>query len=87
VVRTDDVVLRRERVRRQVRLGKRVGYGLYTLACVLFAVGVAVRFTDWMTTAIIYMLVVGSLVLAPAIVFGYGIKSAERHERGETRRH
>jgi len=87
VVRTDDVVLRRERVRRQVRLGKRVGYGLYALACVLFAVGVATRFTDWMTSAIIYMLVVGSLVLAPAIVFGYGIKSAERHERGEARRH
>ena len=87
MVPTDSVVERRERVRRWVRLGKRVGYGLYGLACVLFAVGVATQFTDWMTSAIIYMLVVGSLVLAPAIVFGYGIKSAERHERGEVRRH
>ena len=34
-----------------------------------------------MVTVIIGSLVVGSLVLAPAIVFGYGIKAAIRDDR------
>jgi hypothetical protein len=33
-------------------------------------------------TSIIVALLVGSVLLIPAIVFGYGIKAAEREERG-----
>ena len=34
------------------------------------------------TTVIVTSLIVGSLVLAPAIVFGYAVKAAERADQG-----
>jgi hypothetical protein len=83
----DPVVARRARIARQVVVGKRVGYGLFGLAIVVFLVGFVVGYTEAMTTVIAFSLIVGSLVLAPAIVFGYGVRSAEREERGIPRRH
>lgn len=78
---TDPVLERRARITRLVALGKRVGYGLFLVAIVLFAAGFAVGFDGAVGTTIIAALVVGSIVLAPAIVFGYGVKAAEREER------
>jgi hypothetical protein len=79
---TDDPVLaRRARIAALVVVGKRVGYGLYAVAIVLFGIGLVGRYTSTITTAVIVCLVVGSLVLAPAIVFGYGVRAAEREDR------
>jgi len=79
---TDDPVLaRRARIARLVALGKRVGYGLFGVAVVLFAVGMVAGFSSGATTAIVVCLVVGSIVLAPAIVFGYAVRAAEREDR------
>jgi hypothetical protein len=72
---------RRARIAALVVVGKRIGYGLYAVAIVLFAVGLIGRYTSTITTAIVTCLVVGSIVLAPAIVFGYGVKAAEREDR------
>ena len=77
----DPVLARRARIAGLVQLGKRVGYGLYLVAVVLFAVGLAAGYTSGITTAIVLSLVVGSLVLAPAIVFGYAVRAAEREDR------
>lgn len=77
----DPVLARRARIAALVQAGKRAGYGLYLLAVVLFAVGLAGGFTSGTTTAIVVSLVVGSLVLAPAIVFGYAVRAAERDDR------
>ena len=74
------MLARRARIAALVQLGKRVGYGLYLVAVVLFAVGLAVGYTTAVTTAIVVCLVVGSLVLAPAIVFGYAVRAAERED-------
>ncbi len=79
--RPDPVLQRRQRIAGLVALGKRAGYGLFAVAVVLFFAGFTAGFTSTLTTAIIAALVVGSIVLAPAIVFGYGIKAAERDER------
>jgi NADPH:quinone reductase-like Zn-dependent oxidoreductase len=62
-------------------VGKRVGYGLFGIAVVLFFVGIVAQFTDAMAAAIVACLVVGSSVLAPAIVFGYAVRAAEREDR------
>ncbi len=83
----DEVRSQRARIARLVVAGKRFGYGLYLLAIVLFVVGYVAGYTPTITSVIAVCLVVGSIVLAPAIVFGYGVKSAERAERGESRRH
>ena len=77
----DPVLARRARIAGLVQGGKRVGYGLYLVAVVLFAVGLAAGDTTATTTAIVVCLVVGSLVLAPAIVFGYAVRAAEREDR------
>jgi hypothetical protein len=77
----DPVLARRARIASLVHVGKRVGYGLYLVAVALFAVGLAAGYTTATTTAIVACLVVGSLVLAPAIVFGYAVRAAEREDR------
>jgi hypothetical protein len=77
----DPVLARRARIARLVAVGQRVGYGLFLVAIVLFAAGFAVGFDGVVGGAIIACLVVGSVVLAPAIVFGYAVKAAEREDR------
>jgi hypothetical protein len=80
-VSDDPVLVRRARIARWVAIGQRVGYGLFGFACVAFVVGFIVGFEAWLTTLIVASIVVGSLVLAPAIVFGYGVKAADRADR------
>ena len=77
----DPVLERRARIARWVSLGQRAGYGLFLVAVVLFVLGFAVGFDGWVGPTIIGCLVAGSLVLAPAIVFGYAVKAAERDDR------
>jgi len=78
----DPIMVKRATIRRLVSAGKRAGYGMFAAAIVLFVVGFVTSFTTFITSIITFCLVVGSLVLAPAIVFGYGIHAAERHDLG-----
>ena len=77
----DPVLERRARIARWVSIGQRLGYGLFLASVVLFAAGFAAGFDGWIGATIIGCLVAGSLVLAPAIVFGYAVKAAEREDR------
>lgn len=63
--------------------GKRVGYSLWLLAIVAFVVGMVTSFGPVVTTAVIGGLAAGSLLLAPAIVIAYGVRAADREDRGE----
>jgi len=83
----EEALARRAKISRLVRLGKMLGYGLFLLAIVLFVAGFIAGFTDVVTTLITVSLVVGSLILAPAIVFHYGVKAAERADAGQVREH
>jgi len=80
---TDPVLARRERIRRWTELGKRIGYVCFGAAVVLFVVAFVAQFPQWLVTAILACLLVGSLVLPPAIVLGYGAKAADAEDRGE----
>ncbi len=73
---------RRAAIARAVSIGQRVGYVLFALSMVLFFYGLVDDYTPALTRAIVTCLVVGSVVLAPAIVFGYAVKAAERDEQG-----
>jgi len=77
----DPVLAKRARIARLVSAGQRLGYGLFLAAIVLFLIGFATGFEGIVGTATIASLVVGSLVLAPAIVFGYAVKAAQRDDR------
>lgn len=85
-VPVDPVLERRRRIARVVDTGQRVGYGLFGLATVGFVVGLVRGFGGAVTPFIVTAIVVGSIVLAPAIVFGYAVKAAEREDRAEGRR-
>jgi hypothetical protein len=78
----DPVLVQRARAARLADLGQRIGYGLFGVAIVVFFVGFAVDFRPAVVTIIVAALVVGSAVLAPAIVVGYGVKAADRHDQG-----
>ena len=80
----DPVRARRRRLARLAEEGRRAGYGLFAVAVVLFVAGAATRFTSGLVTAVVACMVVGSVVLAPAIVLGYAARAAEREdvERG-----
>ena len=85
---TDDPVLaRRARIGTLAETGKRIGYSLFGLALILFLVGFVVGFRGWLVNLIVGALIVGSLILAPAIVFSYAVAATDREEQGGTYGH
>ena len=77
----DPVLQRRAQIAGLVSLGQRLGYLLFAAAIVAFVVGFVWDFKPAISTFIIACLVVGSVILAPAIVFGYAVKAADREDR------
>lgn len=78
----DPVVARRARIGRMVGIAKRVGYLGLLVAIAAFVVGAITGFPSWAVAVTIAGLVVGIVVLPLPIVLGYGIRAAEREERG-----
>jgi hypothetical protein len=64
-----------------VSKGLRLGTALYVVASVIFFTGYMTGFTSTMTVLITVLLVAGSALLAPALVFKYGVKAANRADR------
>lgn len=80
---TDPVLQQRAKVAGWVSKGMRAGSALYVMASVVFFVGFMTGFTPTFVTLIIIMMVVGSILLAPAMVFHYGVKAADRADRND----
>ncbi len=78
----DPVVARRARIARLVSVGQRVGYTFLLLAMVLFVVGIVTDFPAWTVDLTVASLVAAIVVLPIPIVLGYGVRAAEREERG-----
>ena len=79
---TDPVLAKRARIATAVSIGQRVGYGLFAVAIIAFAIGALSHFTPVLVRIVVGALLVGSVVLAPAIVAGYAVKAADREDRG-----
>lgn len=78
-----EVLARRARIALLCAWGKRIGYSLYAIAMAVFFVGFFGGFHSWVATTIVICLLIGSILLIPAIVFAYGVKAADREDRGE----
>ena len=76
----DPVRQQRAKVADLVSKGMRLGTALYVVASVVFFVGFATGFTRPEVVIIVVLMVVGSALLAPALVFKYGVKAAERED-------
>ena len=79
---TDPVLVRRAKIAAMVRFGQRLGAAGFAFAVVTFFASLIWGFTLMTTTLIVAGLVIGSVALAPAIVFGYAVKAAEREDQG-----
>lgn len=79
----DPVIIRRERIKRLCDLGSRIGYGCFGLAVVLFFVALMTGFPAPLVMVVVAAMAVGSVVLLPAIILGYGVKAADAEDRGE----
>lgn len=74
----DPVLVRREQVRRLITMAQRAGYALYALSVIGFVAGFARNFDGLTVTVIQIGLIGGSILLAPAFVFTYAVKAADR---------
>jgi hypothetical protein len=78
---TDPVRVRRQQVARWTRLANRLGYLCFGIAILTFIVGFIVSFNGTVSAIVVASMIVGSVLLAPAIVLGYAVKAAERDDR------
>lgn len=78
---TDPVLIRRAKWSRFASVGQRIGYALFGVALVCFFIGLATGWGSTVSAVIVFCLIVGSIVLAPAIVFSYAVKAADRADR------
>ena len=83
----DPVLARRARIGKLVATGQRVGYSLWLVAIVVFVIGAIAGFRPAMVTVVIGCLAAGSALLAPSIVISYGVRAADREDRGEPSGH
>lgn len=77
----DAVRDRRRQIAKYTLLANRIGYLFFALAIATFVIGFAISFNGAVSAIVIGSLVIGSILLAPAIVLGYGLKAAERDDR------
>lgn len=78
----DPVLARRARMERLATTGQRLGYTLLVAAMVAFVVGALRGFTSPVVTVVVAALAAGSAFLLPAIIVGFGVRAAERADRG-----
>jgi hypothetical protein len=78
---SDPVLVQRAKVADLVSKGLRLGTALYVVASVVFFIGFMTGWTKTMTVMVTVLLLTGSALLAPALVFKYGVKAANRADR------
>jgi len=79
---TDPILAKRARFSRFANAGKRSGYSAFGLAIVAFAGAAITGFNDTWTLIVGGLLLVGSVLLLPAIIIGYAVKAADRADLG-----
>ena len=79
----EDPILRsRERARSLANLGKRCGYGCFGAAVIVFLFHYYIDGSSVLTSITVALLIIGSLILAPAIILGYAANAADREDQG-----
>ena len=78
----DPVRQRREMVARFAAMARLAGWALFGLAFVAFIVGMMTGLDGFVVVVVIGCMAVGSTLLLPAIIIGFGVTAAEREDRG-----
>lgn len=77
----DPIRRRRDIISVWTRRAQRIGYLSFGVSIIAVAVGLLWRFTPLVGNIATSALVIGSVLLAPAIVLGYAVKAAEREDK------
>ena len=78
---SDPVRERRAVIARWNALATRVGYAAFGVSIIAVMIGTFTDFSAIVARIATGGLIVGSILLAPAIVIGYAIKAAEKEDR------
>ena len=78
----DPILQSRERARSLANLGKRCGYGCFGAAVIVFLFHYYIEGSSVLTSITVALLIIGSLILAPAIILGYAANAADREDQG-----
>lgn len=79
--RLDPVRRRRDIISVWTNRAKSVGYLCFGISIIAVLVGLMWRFTPLVGNIATTALIIGSVLLAPAIVLGYAVKAAERDDK------
>ena len=78
----DPVRQRREQVARLASAARKAGWTFFAIACVAFIAGLLIGLTGLVVFIVMASLAIGSGLLLPAIIVGFGVSAAEREDRG-----
>jgi len=76
----DPVRARRALIAKWNAIATKVGYLLFAVAIAMFFFALATDFSSGKVSIITAAMVIGSILLAPAIVIGYAVKAAEKDD-------
>jgi hypothetical protein len=81
-VTVDPVRQRRAQVARLAAVARRAGWAFFGLAVVAFAGGLVIGLSGLVVVVVVASLALGSALLLPALIVGFGVTAAERDDRG-----
>ena len=78
----DPVRQRRARVGRLASVARRAGWSFFGLAVVAFVGGLVIGLSGLVVVVVVASLALGSALLLPAIIVGFGVTAAEHDDQG-----
>ena len=78
---SNSLMLRRQRASLIANTGRKIGYSIFFLSLIIFAIGLTIEFNNLVARTLTVLLILGSIVLAPSILLHYAVRGAEREER------
>ena len=75
------LLMRRQQASLITNTGRKIGYSIFLLSLIIFAVGLTVEFNNLVAKTLTVLLIAGSVVLAPSILLHYAVRGAEREEK------
>ena len=77
----NSLLIRRQQASLIANTGRKIGYSIFFLSLIIFAIGLTVEFNNLVASTLTVLLILGSIVLAPSILLHYAVRGAEREEK------
>ena len=78
---SDEVLVKREKIRKRVKIGKQVGYSLMLISIITMFLCIPFNWPAFLTITSMVTFTLSCIVLPLPIIFGYAIKAAEKEDR------